>query len=145
MAITPQGDYYKAVQVQTRLTTWNARFIYVYSIPSALYCRLGKKATINQLTTMLTTSKNVLFPGHNHPANHLYWWPDTLIITRVPVATVWVCVFNDTWSQKGHSVSYDCSLFCACKSPNQTSGHMLSGCQLCNCKQPLNFLMTLSG
>ena len=26
---------------------------------------LGKKATIQQLTTMLTTSKNVLFPGHN--------------------------------------------------------------------------------
>ena len=27
---------------------------------------LGKKATIHQLTTMLSTSKNVLFPGHNH-------------------------------------------------------------------------------
>ena len=27
---------------------------------------LGKKATIHQLTTMLATSKNVLFPGHNH-------------------------------------------------------------------------------
>ena len=24
-----------------------------------------KKATIHQLTTMLSTSKNVLFPGHN--------------------------------------------------------------------------------
>ena len=30
------------------------------------YCTLGKKATIHQLTTMLATSKNVLFPGHNH-------------------------------------------------------------------------------
>ena len=27
---------------------------------------LGKKATIHQVTTMLATSKNVLFPGHNH-------------------------------------------------------------------------------
>ena len=25
-----------------------------------------KKATIHQVTTMLTTSKNVIFPGHNH-------------------------------------------------------------------------------
>ena len=27
---------------------------------------LGKKATIHELTTMLSTSKNALFPGHNH-------------------------------------------------------------------------------
>ena len=26
----------------------------------------GQKATIHQVTTMLATSKNVLFPGHNH-------------------------------------------------------------------------------
>ena len=26
----------------------------------------GKNATIHQLTTMLSTSKTVLFPGHNH-------------------------------------------------------------------------------
>ena len=26
----------------------------------------GKKASIHQVTTMLATSKNVLFPGHNH-------------------------------------------------------------------------------
>ena len=26
----------------------------------------AKKATIDQLTTMLATSKNVLFPGYNH-------------------------------------------------------------------------------
>ena len=25
-----------------------------------------KEAIINQVTTMLSTSKNVLFPGHNH-------------------------------------------------------------------------------
>ena len=27
---------------------------------------LGKKAIIHQVTIMLATSKNVLFPGHNH-------------------------------------------------------------------------------
>ena len=27
---------------------------------------LGKKGIIHQVTTMLATSKNVLFPGHNH-------------------------------------------------------------------------------
>ena len=27
---------------------------------------LGQKATIHQVTTMLATSKNVLFPRHNH-------------------------------------------------------------------------------
>ena len=27
---------------------------------------LGEKATIHQLSTTLSTSKNVLFPGHNH-------------------------------------------------------------------------------
>ena len=27
---------------------------------------LSKKATIHQVTTMLATSKDVLFPGHNH-------------------------------------------------------------------------------
>ena len=26
----------------------------------------GQTATIHQLTTMLSTSKNILFPGHNH-------------------------------------------------------------------------------
>ena len=31
-----------------------------------LHAPLHKKATIHQVTTMLATSKNVLFPGHNH-------------------------------------------------------------------------------
>ena len=30
------------------------------------YQSLCAKATIHQVTTMLATSKNVLFPGHNH-------------------------------------------------------------------------------
>ena len=38
-----------------------------FTIPSAVYRSMQhKKATIHQLTTMLATSKNVLFPGHNH-------------------------------------------------------------------------------
>ena len=31
-----------------------------------LYVSLGKKATIHQVTTMLATSKNVLFTGYYH-------------------------------------------------------------------------------
>ena len=27
---------------------------------------MGKKATVHQVTTMIATSKNVLFSGHNH-------------------------------------------------------------------------------
>ena len=45
---------------------------------------LHKIPTIHQLTTMLAISKNVLFPGHNHHANHWYLLPDTLIIIRTP-------------------------------------------------------------
>ena len=32
----------------------------------SLCLTLGEKATIHQVTTMLATSKNVLYPGHNH-------------------------------------------------------------------------------
>ena len=41
---------------------------------------MDKKATIHQLTTMLSTFKKVLFPDHIHHANHWCWWPFTLII-----------------------------------------------------------------
>ena len=40
---------------------------------------LGKKATNHHLISMLSTTKNVLFPG---PANHRCLWPDILIITQ---------------------------------------------------------------
>ena len=46
---------------------------------------LGKKATIHQITTMLSTSTNILFPG----ANHRCWWPPTLIIT---LAGAWALI-----------------------------------------------------
>ena len=42
---------------------------------------LHKKATINQVTTMLATSKNVLFPGHNHLLTTGANDPTLLIIT----------------------------------------------------------------
>ena len=43
-------------------------------------CHYAKKATVQQVTTMQATTKNVLFPGHNHRC----WWPDTLIIDWAP-------------------------------------------------------------
>ena len=43
------------------------------------FVTLGKKATIHQLTTMLATSKNVLFPGHNH-----------LLSTRADDPSLWL-------------------------------------------------------
>ena len=37
---------------------------YLYTIYSNSH--YAKKATIHQVTTILATSENVLFPGHNH-------------------------------------------------------------------------------
>ena len=45
---------------------------------------LHKKATIQQVTTMLATSKNALFPGHNHLPTTGDWWPGISIIARAP-------------------------------------------------------------
>ena len=45
------------------------------------------KATIHQLTTMLSTSKNNLFPGHNHLLNTGTDDP-TLIITLAGTQTI---------------------------------------------------------
>ena len=38
---------------------------YLISYDSKLF-HWAKKAAIHQVTTMLATSENVLFPGHNH-------------------------------------------------------------------------------
>ena len=59
---------------------------------------LRKKATIHQVTTMLATSKNVLFPGHYHLTNHWYWWPFTRwhpsnnqsVRSSIPVVSRWL-------------------------------------------------------
>ena len=48
-----------------------------------------KKATINQVTTMLATSKNVLFPGHNH-----------LLTTGTDDSTLWF--LPEPQQAKGH-------------------------------------------
>ena len=58
-------------------------------------CKLGEKATFHQVTTMLATSKNVLFLGHNHHANHRYWWTFTLIIAGAPLAETNNCPKSD--------------------------------------------------
>ena len=39
---------------------------HIFKCNFVLYQTLGKKATIHQVNTMLATSKNVLFPGHNY-------------------------------------------------------------------------------
>ena len=59
--------------------------LYPFCIILSFFVNTAQKRTIHQVTTMLATSKNVLFQVHNHHANHRYWWPDTLIITRAPV------------------------------------------------------------
>ena len=59
---------------------------------------LRTKATIHQVTTMLATSKNVLFRGHNHHSNHRYWWPFThwqsgdnqSVESSIPVVSRWL-------------------------------------------------------
>ena len=48
-----------------------------------------QKATIHQLTTMLSTSKNVLFPGHNHLLTTRADDLTLLIISRAPA---WVVI-----------------------------------------------------
>ena len=68
--------------------------MFIVFVPISLYfmlqnMTLHKKTTIHQVSTMLATSKNVVFPGHNHHANHQYWWPFTLIIT---LAGVWAII-----------------------------------------------------
>ena len=53
---------------------WNEMYEDLYKITACMeqtfhsYSKeaLCKKATIHQVTTMLTTCKNVLFPGHNY-------------------------------------------------------------------------------
>ena len=42
------------------------QFVYRYSKVMEFCVTLRKKVTIHQVTAMLATSKNVLFPGHNH-------------------------------------------------------------------------------
>ena len=54
---------------------------------------LRKKVTIHQLTTMLATSKNVLFPGHNH-----------LLTTGTDGPTLWLS--PERHRVRGHQQTY---------------------------------------
>ena len=55
---------------------------------------------MHQGTTMLATSKNVLFP-----ANHRYWWPNTLIITLAStLATAIVSSHQYQWLAGGYDL-----------------------------------------
>ena len=87
---------------------------------------LGTKAIIHQVTTMLATSKNVLFPGHNHlltsgavdvtlwlspehqrvgslvPVVSRWVWPGNRTFLEVAIASMvvtwWIVVFFAQWS-----------------------------------------------
>ena len=51
---------------------------------------LSKKATTHQVTTMLATPKNVLFPGHNHlPTTGTDDLTLRLSLKRQPVVMTW--------------------------------------------------------
>ena len=62
------------------------------------------KNTIHQVTTMLAASKNVLFPSHNHPADHWDWWPFTLIIT---LAGTWAIIKVSGYQYQWLAGGYD--------------------------------------
>ena len=55
---------------------------------SILSVSLREKATIHQMTIMLATSKNVLFPGHNHMLTTGTDTSDTWIITQAPLRVI---------------------------------------------------------
>ena len=51
-----------SVALITFIAKWSSKRSASYSV----VITVEKKATIHQVTTMLATSKNVLFPGHNY-------------------------------------------------------------------------------
>ena len=55
-----QGGLLTQVVLKTRLTRYFAK------IHAPKLYLTAQKATIQEVTTMLATSKNILFPGHNH-------------------------------------------------------------------------------
>ena len=58
----------------------------------------SQKATIHQLTTMLSISENVLYPGHNHLLT-----TDTLIIVHI---TPFPCIYNPLLDNAAYSGKY---------------------------------------
>ena len=79
----PPCEWSQSTASTTQHTTGNTAML-VERTQSRIFYTAQKKATIHQVTTMLATSKNVLFPGPNHRR----WWPDTLIIAQAPSAPV---------------------------------------------------------
>ena len=87
-------------QSQQSMQQWTVCTLYNQSTtargPQSSHC--AKKATIHQVTTMLTTSKNVLFPGHNHLLTtgtdkpFTRWCSDDNQIVRssAPVVSTWL-------------------------------------------------------
>ena len=53
-------------QCETQVNHTLTRGAEVHGMLTGRIISLRNKATIHQVTTMLATSKNVLFPGHNH-------------------------------------------------------------------------------
>ena len=47
---------------------WESEVLYIFNEERRRVCWISqwKKATIHQLVSMLSTSKNILFPSHNH-------------------------------------------------------------------------------
>ena len=95
-----------------------------------LHC--AKKASVHQVTTMLATSKNVLFPGHNHLLKppvlmtwHFDYCPSTSegdnqsVRSSVPVVTRWLGPGNRTFLEVASMVVTWCILvfFVLCPYP----------------------------
>ena len=51
---------------QASKISFNFQLIWSTTLKTNCQCTLRKKPTIHQVTTMLATSKNVLFLGHKH-------------------------------------------------------------------------------
>ena len=94
--------------------------VLIFKIALLLGYALRKKATIHQVTTMLSTSRNVLLPGHNHVlttgtddpsligtwvivkvSGHQQWWlwhgNRTFLEVASKVVTRWIVAFFAQW------------------------------------------------
>ena len=66
--------------------------IFIFGYELKTHCE--KNAIIHQVTIMLATSKNVLFPGHNHLLTTWCWWLDTLIPAKAPASFYVICILT---------------------------------------------------
>ena len=126
---TIRSSYFK--QYTLKVTGLKVASLTEYSMLFARYLHLGlpslgKKATIHQQTTMLSTSKSVVFPGHNHLLITNADDPSLLIITlagawaidnqtegsSAPVVSRWLWPGNRTFLEVASMV--DCCFFVLC-------------------------------